>query len=158
MNDYEYELIGESIWNTYEDMAYIIQGQRQDEGEGIDTVKAVAKHAKDVVIKKKPLRSTYLDKERKVGEYRQYGIHMGDKWEKGSGQRKPERRQTRRGYQGRVPNLTGTASPVGRYIDVVDPEGRVAQGRGMQPWTKRRTTKRNRAWDSVERENRRRNG
>jgi len=24
MNDYEYELIGESIWNTYEDIAYIM--------------------------------------------------------------------------------------------------------------------------------------
>ena len=27
MNDYEYELIGESIWNTYEDMAYLLMGE-----------------------------------------------------------------------------------------------------------------------------------
>ena len=158
MNNKQYELIGESIWNTYSDIANIIQGKRQDEGKVIDKVKAVATHIKDVVLKKKPLRSTYKDKERKVGEYQKYGIPLGDKWEKGSGERKPERRQKRRGYQGKMPNLTGDASPLDRYIDVVDPEGRVALGGGMQPWTKRRTTKRNRAWDSVERASRRRDG
>ena len=31
MNNKQYELIGESIWNTYSDIANIIQGQRQDE-------------------------------------------------------------------------------------------------------------------------------
>ena len=68
MNNKQYELIGESIWNTYSDIANIIQGQRQDEGKVIDKVKAVAKHIKDVVLKKKPLRSTYKDNERKVLE------------------------------------------------------------------------------------------
>ena len=36
MNDHEYELIGESIWNTYQSMAYILMGEAkspQEHGE-----------------------------------------------------------------------------------------------------------------------------
>ena len=127
---------------------YITQEGREfiEEGKKLEAVKRAARHIKSVVMDKKPLRSTYKDKERKVGEYQQYGIHMGDKWEKGSGKRKPERRQKRRGYQGRVPNLTG--SPLDRYIDLKDPAGPATP----QPLTKRRTTEKNRAWDNRERE------
>jgi len=42
MNDYEYELIGESVWNTYEDMAYLLMGEAKGHWEHGEIIRAKA--------------------------------------------------------------------------------------------------------------------
>jgi hypothetical protein len=44
MNDYEYELIGESIWSTYQSMAYLLMGEAKT---AMDHAKRIADKQSD---------------------------------------------------------------------------------------------------------------